>query len=319
MLPGAALGILALLLIAPQEGCSPEHGCPKLFDARLLAGPVGLLTATEVASSLAYLTFASAVPLWLVAVHGVARDAALIGWTLATFSLSAALGGILAGLLSARIGRRPLVAGSTLLAPVPLLAVFQLEPGSLAYFLAVGLGGGLVNAGLPLKVVTAQELAPRAVATASGMLMGLAMGIAGLLYVGIGALQETIGLVPAASLAYAPLLPAAVLAFAVLGRRGSSPTPRSADAAGLALAGASCSCPGGYAAAMPTSATSPAEDGASIDPTVRCPCDTLQEAGCTCAAPRAPEDGRRADSAAGPWRRTGAATVTRRRVVRQGG
>ena len=37
-------------------------------------------------------------PLWLVSVHGVARDSVLIGWTLTTFSLAAAVGGVIAGL-----------------------------------------------------------------------------------------------------------------------------------------------------------------------------------------------------------------------------
>ena len=248
MIPGLVLGTAALVFIPPSARRTADGTRVNLFDASLFIGPIGLLALTEVASSLAYLTFASTVPLWLVGVHGRAPDAPLIGWTLATFSLSAALGGIIAGLLAPRIGRRFLVGGTMLLAPLPLFGVLQAEPGSLTYFMAAGLGGGLANAGLPLKIVTAQELAPRAVATASGMLMGFAMGIAGLLYIGIGVLQETIGLVAAATLAYLALIPAAVLAFVVLGRRDVATTATVADPTEIALLGVQCPCSRGYTA-----------------------------------------------------------------------
>ena len=102
--------------------------------------------------------------------------------------------------------------------PIEGVPVWDTEPGGPAYFLMAGLGGALVNAGLPLKIVTAQELAPRAVPSASGMLMGFAMGVAGLVYVGVGALQEAVGLAPAASLVNGTLAPTALLAFIVLSR-----------------------------------------------------------------------------------------------------
>ncbi len=46
--------------------------------------------------------------------------------------------------------------------------------------------------------------------------------MAGLLYIGIGKLQEVVGLAPAMALSYLGLIPAALLALYVLGRhRGS--------------------------------------------------------------------------------------------------
>ena len=241
MFPGFLIGSAALLLIPSTARGSSDGGRPKLLNRSLFAGPVGLLALTEVASSLAYLTFASTMPLWLLSVHGVARDAALIGWTLATFSFAAALGGIAAGLLAPRLGRRLLVGGTTLLAPLPLFALFEFEPGSWTYFASAALAGGLVNAGLPLKIVTAQDLAPKAVAAASGMVLGFAMGVADLLYVGVGILQEAIGLAPAMSVAYATLVPAALLAFVVLGRPDLAATPAGPVPAALSLAGLPCS------------------------------------------------------------------------------
>jgi MFS transporter, FSR family, fosmidomycin resistance protein len=261
MIPGLVLGLLTYLAVPPQARCSPPAACPRLFDARLFVGPVGLLTLTEVASSIAFVTFTSAIPLWLVATHGVARDAALLGWTLAAFSLAAALGGIVAGLLSARVSRRAIVAGSMLLAPLPLLAVFAVEPGTPMYFLAAMLGGALVNAGLPLKVVSAQELAPRAVATASGMLMGFAMGLAGLLCVGIGHLQELIGLAPAMGLSYLLLVPGALLAFHTLADRGVAAGPAGQAAVAVAAAVRPCLCSMAAYAAADEPATQAGRDG----------------------------------------------------------
>jgi len=239
MLPGVMLGLLTFGLVPRQVRCAPG-GCPRLVDLRLFAGPVGLLALVGILIDVAHVSFTSALPLWLVTARGVARNAALIGWTLAAFSFASAVSGIALGLLSTRFDRRLLAAGSLLLAPLPLFAIFRLEPGTLPYFLAVLLAGGLVNGSLPLLIVSAQDLAPGAVATASGMLMGFTMGVAGLLYIGIGHLQEIIGLAPALGLSYLVLIPAAALAFAVLTQHpGISEHRRPTVAAATAIA---CRC-----------------------------------------------------------------------------
>jgi FSR family fosmidomycin resistance protein-like MFS transporter len=238
MVPGILLGALTYFVV-PREERSRGRTRVRIFDGRLLAGPVGLLSLVEILSSLAFVTFTGAMPLWLVAAHGVARDSTLIGWTLAAFSLSAALGGIGAGALSVRVSPRLLVPGAMLLAIPPLYAALQLGPGSAAFFVAVALSGALINAGLPLLIVAAQDLAPRAVATASGMLMGFATGVAALLYVGVGRLQELLGLAPAMRLTYLVLIPGAALAYYALTRHGV-PTDRAGSAA--ELAGAACMC-----------------------------------------------------------------------------
>jgi FSR family fosmidomycin resistance protein-like MFS transporter len=183
---------------------------------------VGRLAAVAVLIGVASITFTGALPLWLVAERGVARDDALIGWTLSAFSLAAAGGGLLAGALGARFSRRALVAGSMALAPLPLGAILALEPGTPLFFLAVALAGALVNAGMPLLLVSAQDLAPRAVGAASGMLMGFAGGSAGLAYIAVGHLQEVVGLTAAMGVSYATLLPGAALAYAVLTRSGAT-------------------------------------------------------------------------------------------------
>ena len=74
------------------------------------------------------------------------------------------------------------------------------------------LAGALVNAGMPMLIVSAQDLAPKAAVAAAGMLMGFSAGVAGLVYVGIGRLQEALGLTPAIMIGYLALLLGAIVA-----------------------------------------------------------------------------------------------------------
>jgi FSR family fosmidomycin resistance protein-like MFS transporter len=229
MVPGVLLGV-SMWFFMPEEERPPgepsgedplEHGHRKLFDAGLFFGPVGLLAVSGILGSLSLVTFTSAVPLWLVD-RGVDPDAPLIGWTLAAFSLSAGISGVVSGALGARVDRRVLVSGSMLLAVGPLIAMFFVETGSLAYFATVALAGGLFYASLPHMILSAQDLAPHAMGAASGMLMGFTSGVAGVLYIGVGWLQEVIGLTPAMVSSYLLMVPAALLALRVLTKNRAS-------------------------------------------------------------------------------------------------
>lgn len=243
MIPGVLMGVLTYFLMPSQERASRENR-PKLFDAQLFVGPVGLLALSGVLKDVAYLTFISAVPLYLVNVRGVPSDAGLLGWTLAVFALAAALGGVVTAALSTQVSRTWLVTGTMLLTPVPLLALFLLEPGTPLFYLSVALAGALLYASSPLMIVTAQDLAPHAVATASGMLIGFTAGVAGLLYIGVGRLQEALGLVPAMGLSYLTMVPAALLALYVLRRYRATLEETPPDAAELiACACSQCGCP----------------------------------------------------------------------------
>ncbi|MEX2543009.1 MAG: MFS transporter [Trueperaceae bacterium] len=215
MVPGLVLGVLLYVLVPVQERAARANR-PKLFDAALFAGPVGVLCLAGILRSIAWVTLLNGAPLWLVQERGLMASSPTIFWTLAVFSFFGGLGGIVGGMLERRLGREALIAGSMLLALVPLYALFVLPPGSVAYFTVVALAGALVNGGLPLMVVSAQDLAPNAMGTASGMLMGLTWGTAGLIYILIGSLQEAIGVGPAMALAFSTLVPGAFLALRVL-------------------------------------------------------------------------------------------------------
>lgn len=221
MVPGVVLGVLMYFVVPPQERSRGKKR-PKLFDVALFTGPVGVLCLSGILRSLSYVTFINAVPLWLVHEAGLGHDDAFLFWTLTVFNFSAGMGGILAGALAARFGRRVLVVGAMLAAVPVLFSIFMLPAPSVFFLGAVALAGALTNAPVPLLIVSAQDLAPHAVATATGMLMGLTWGSAGVLYIGVGYLQETFGITAAMSLSYLFLIPAAALAFWMLTRHADA-------------------------------------------------------------------------------------------------
>jgi MFS transporter, FSR family, fosmidomycin resistance protein len=218
---GVALSV-ALFAWSPASRRPVGAERPKVFDLALFAGPVGLLSLAGMMRATAFVSFTSAMPLYLVNVRGFAPDAALIGTTLATYGVASAVSGMLSGLIEQRVGRVRLVVGTMLLAAPVLSAVLALQPGSVGYFAAIALGAMLTNASVPILVVSAQDMAPHAVGTASGMLMGLTWGTAGVAYIGFGAVQELVGLVPALVASFAFLIPAAWLAGRVLLRHRSA-------------------------------------------------------------------------------------------------
>ena len=218
-LVGVALAA-ALFAFSPAQTRARGATRPKVFDAALFRGPVGALALAGIMRATAFVSFSNAMPLYLVNVRGFAADAPVIGSTLAAYGFAAAAAGLLAGALEARLGRVRLIVTTMLLAVPVLAATLTVEPGSALFFVLVALSGLLTNASVPLLVVSAQDLAPHAVGSASGMLMGFTWGMAGVAYLAFGTLQELFGITPALLISFAFLVPAAALAAAVLRRHG---------------------------------------------------------------------------------------------------
>lgn len=217
MLPGLLLAVGVRTLLPEFE----PHGSGRLRRALgdgLVTGPLLRLTAAATLASLAFLAFTGGVPLWLVHAHGTAADAPLLGWVLGAFSLGAGVGAMAGGAAAARHGYARTTA-LTLLAAVPsLVTVLAVPPGPVT-MVAAGAAGALLYASQPLLVVAAQDAAPQAPAAAAGVVLGIGHAVAGLLYVGVGALQGIIGLAPAVTLSFVLLVPAAGIAHRALRHR----------------------------------------------------------------------------------------------------
>jgi len=240
MVPGLALAI-AVWRVVPATARSPR--VDPASRAPMLRGPVAMLAAVATLASLASVTFISAMPLWLTQHHGLGDQSALIGWTLAAFSLACAGGGLVGSWLAGRVDVRVLVPTAFLLSAVPLCFALLAQPGRVAYFALVIAGGTLLNAPMPVLVVAAQKAAPNATAAASGMVMGFATGTAGVLYLAVGVLADAttlsfgfivglLGVVPASAVALWVICPTSAalnkrLAFGVPATCGCAATPAS--------------------------------------------------------------------------------------------
>ena len=221
--PGLILGAGVGLLL-PQWEPHPRRPLRRLFDSRLVRGPVGLLAVAGMFSALAFVTFTGSIPIWLVQEHAYSPDAPIIGWTLSAFAFAGGLGSILGGFLAPRLGPVLTIVGALLLTLGPLLAVVASEPGTVLYFGAIALAGILIFVPVPALIIIAQEFVPGAPATASGMVLGLGSALAGLGYIVLGRVQEVVGLTNGIVIGFSMVVPAALIALVVLlGGRGEAP------------------------------------------------------------------------------------------------
>jgi len=131
------------------------------------------------------------------------------GSSFTVFMACGALGGLTGGILSDRLGRKPIILASFLLI-IPAFLAFLLFRGPLS-FLILALLGFLFFLSEPACIVLAQEMAPQKARTASGLVMGMAWGMAGWGVLGTGALADLVGIEKA--LSYLLLLPTGGLAL----------------------------------------------------------------------------------------------------------
>jgi hypothetical protein len=69
MMPGRVGAVALIAFVPPQPRPRGADGAP-LLDLSLLRGPVGLLSLSGILRAISFVTFANAMPLWLVARAG---------------------------------------------------------------------------------------------------------------------------------------------------------------------------------------------------------------------------------------------------------
>jgi FSR family fosmidomycin resistance protein-like MFS transporter len=161
-------------------------------------GRLGVVIAARTFLFWGMLTF---VPLYFVDV--LHRSEATGNAALVVFLVGGAVGTLARGRIADRIGRRPVVIGSLTLAS-PLVLLFLAAPAALATPLLFVIGAAVISS-FAVTVVMGQEYLPGRIGVASGITLGLAIGLGGIGAPLLGLLADAQGL--EAALLVAGLLP----------------------------------------------------------------------------------------------------------------
>jgi FSR family fosmidomycin resistance protein-like MFS transporter len=152
-------------------------------------GAMALLGAVIALRSVAWFTLLAFVPLWVVSLgHSKADGNRLLFLML----LAGAVGTLLLGPVADRIGlRRTLVLTQTLMPPLIIVFVYV---GGVVGALALMAVGMCVVGTFGVTMVLSQLYLPRHVGMASGLSVGLAMGVGGVAAVVLGAVADAVDL-----------------------------------------------------------------------------------------------------------------------------
>lgn len=210
--------LLAALLLAWQLPSFPERPLPGSPRARAVAGEdmwgaFLLLTGAVVFRSVAFFGLSTFIPLYWRDVLN--QSAAAGGMALTILFTAGAMGTLAGGWLADRYGRRPVVLVAMVSLSAAILAFVSARDPLVATLLLVPLGLALSAPG-SVMVVMGQEYLPNRVGTASGVTLGLAVSVGGLVAPLLGAIADQSGVrtvigllvfVPLAAVAFAAALP----------------------------------------------------------------------------------------------------------------
>jgi MFS transporter, FSR family, fosmidomycin resistance protein len=157
---------------------------------------MGLLAAVIALRSVTWFTLLAFVPLWLVSRGHTKAEG---GRVLFLMLLAGALGTLLLGAVADRIGlRRTLSVTQAAIAPLVLVFVYV---GGVSGTVALMFVGVCVVGSFGVTMVLSQLYLPRHVGMASGLSVGLAMGIGGTAAVVLGAVADAVDLRTALTIA----------------------------------------------------------------------------------------------------------------------
>jgi MFS transporter, FSR family, fosmidomycin resistance protein len=165
-----------------------------------------LLLAIVTLRSVAWFGLLTFVPLWEVSLgHSKAYGLHLLSLML----LIGAIGTLIAGPAADRFGRRPIMMVSGLVVP-PAILVFVLV-GGIPGLISLCVVGPAVIGTFGVSMVMGQEYLPRHIGMASGLVIGLSIGLGGVAAVILGAVADSVDLRTALYICAAAPVPGIVL------------------------------------------------------------------------------------------------------------
>jgi MFS transporter, FSR family, fosmidomycin resistance protein len=206
--PALAVAV-ALVAGAPYlRGFVPAAGAARVAPGEDAPFAMKLLLGVIALRSVAWFGLITFVPLWEVSLgHSKSHGNHL----LALMLFAGGVGTLALGPLADRFGTRTVLLASVL-ATGPLALVFVLV-GGVSGIIALPLIGVCVVGTFGITMVMGQQYMPRHVGTASGLVIGLSVGLGGVAAVGLGRLADMTSLRTALLVAAAAPLVASALAF----------------------------------------------------------------------------------------------------------
>lgn len=210
--PGAVLALALLRRYRFLGSFAPAADAPLRHGAGPdRPGALVLLLGVIAFRSCAWFGLITFVPLWEVSLgHGKSTGSHL----LALMLLAGGIGTIAAGRAADRLGRRPVLLASLVATP-PLIGAFIVVGGAVGA-VCLALVGVCVIGTFGVTMVMSQEYLPSRIGTASGLSIGMSVGLGGFAAVALGAVADSIDLraalwvaaaAPLASVALGALLP----------------------------------------------------------------------------------------------------------------
>jgi FSR family fosmidomycin resistance protein-like MFS transporter len=233
--PAVVMGVVWLLASTGRAGsaAAAASAAARKAGAAVAKPPndwraFGWLVATIVGWSIPYVTVLSMLSLRITRdLHGTAFQGAA---ALTAFTAAGAVGTLLGGWLGDRIGRMGTIRAGYLLA-LPALAGLVLAPSAGWALACTALLGMSMFLPFAAQVTLAQDYLPRNPATASGITLGLALSVGGLVSPLFGMLSDARGLGVTLTAVLCVLCVATVLALRL---RNRSMQPMGADVEGAA-------------------------------------------------------------------------------------
>ena len=189
--PGLAVATALVFVLRYLASFAPDASPREQRAAAAKTETRGLVLLLVVVGlrSVAHMGLFTFIPLWEIQNgHGEAYGT----FVLALFLFAGAVGTLLGGPLADRFGRRPVLRGS-FIAAAPLILVYVLVGGPIGVA-AVTLSGACVIGTFGVSLVMSQEYMPGRVGMASGLSIGLAIGLGGVAALILGALADTVDL-----------------------------------------------------------------------------------------------------------------------------
>jgi FSR family fosmidomycin resistance protein-like MFS transporter len=189
------------------------------------------LAAAIAARSVVYFGLMTLIPLYFVA--DLDTSEATANTALTVMLACGAIGTLIGGRIADRLGRRVVL--RTSMAVISPLMVVLLLGGPAVAIAALALIGGAVVATFSVTVVMGQEYLPNRLGIASGVTLGLSIGLGGLGAAVLGVLADAYGLRTALEVVAVLPLPALALAMTLPERRHPTPTSAAAERERAAL------------------------------------------------------------------------------------